>query len=134
MRAPTLLLTAFAILLGSLLVPADARTATQSQCEGRRDGCYQRCAARYGKADNTGDAQMNCGIRTCDHQFAHCMSQVKPSAQSGNDKPGSGKGKGLANPVTGVKGVGTGGGRGKPAIGPASGLKPAGPSSFLRRK
>ena len=43
------------------------------KCAAKRDGCYNRCEARYG---TDGDAVNRCGVRTCDFQYGNCRKDA----------------------------------------------------------
>lgn len=83
MRKLIALFVAVGIFAAPVLVlntTAQAETKKETalkKCASKRDGCYARCAARYGSADTTGNAVSRCGVRTCDFQYGGCTRDAK---------------------------------------------------------
>jgi hypothetical protein len=147
MRAPTLLLTAVAILLGGLLFAPDARADKKITEQQVKDKCGNKLVGGGGTfgcslcSPGKGPFGSSCTDYSCNDngQGGARTGCWKTPIKAKTAPQGTGKGtKGIGNPVTGVKGAGTSGWKdqGPSGFKPAgvSGSKSTGPSGFVRRK
>jgi hypothetical protein len=142
MCARTLLLTAFAVLLGGALLTPDAQAAKRPQVHNLSvNGAMSICGGEGGFMPGPGGGSSGgCSFcHTTNKTHCHVVNCTKGGkctniVYSSRPPPDGSKGtKGVGNPATGVKGIGTGGDRGKFVSG-TSRFKPAGPGGSVRLK
>jgi hypothetical protein len=76
MKWTTAISTMAAGFVAALLItaPVDAKDRT---CAQRNDDCHKRCMASYKDVD----AEIRCGVRTCNHQFDQCVMGQRSTAE-----------------------------------------------------
>ena len=136
MRSQTVLLTASALLIGGLFLVADAQARGKEQETSSiivKTVCGNGLQSGGGAYGCTRCNGKQCTDYSCNHSGQGRQGCWKiPVTRTA--PPGGGKDpRGVGNPVTGVKGVGTSGLNGK-GVGGTSSYKPAGTSGFVRRK